>query len=136
MQQHQQLLPNAITQRIALPQTSPLPQDVRRAGRASPNSLINAKLNLNDIGIGMADRHHLPRKNNLGLIGELMQNIDNRLRRCRGRCRQLLPASHGSRQHHAKRTRTQSRSHSQNPAHAILPSPVFRQERVRLTAVA
>jgi hypothetical protein len=128
MQQHQQILANAVTLRLALPQAGPLTQNIRRPRSTPTYRLVDAELHLNNAGIRTPDGYHLPRKNNIGLVRELMQNIDHCLRRRRGSRRDTLPRSQRSREQHRKRNRTQTRRSSLNPAHASLPLPVFRQE--------
>jgi hypothetical protein len=76
MQQHQQALSNAIPLIAGRPKPRPLTQDVGCPNTAAANGLIDTKLDLDYSIVGAADRQHLPREDNVGLVRQLMQNIE------------------------------------------------------------
>ncbi len=127
MQQHQQSLSNAVTLIVPCPKACPLAQNVRSPHSASADGLVDPKLDLDHSLIGTPDRQHLPRKDDIGLIRHLVQNIDDSLWRRNPRG---LTAGQRALQQPTNRQRAHQETSSQKPAHvALRPLLVFRQKK-------
>ena len=102
---------------------------------ASTDRLVNAKLNLNHPRAPLRtvrpmDRQYLSGKDDVGRVGELMQNIKSGLRLPDRRNRALAIRQETNEHRRDSRGNTHPEKSSQNPAHLILrPLLVFRQEK-------
>ena len=132
MQQHQQSLSNAVTLIVPCPKACPLAQNVRSPRSASADGLVDPKLDLDHSLVRAADRPHLPGKDDISLIRELMKNVDNCLRLHSRLSRGNLTTGQRSHQRrsHRKRARQFAQDNRRNPPMSSLsPLLVFRHDK-------